>query len=224
MSGIRRILFFVSLTASALFAQAAPGTIQATGSATLSVKPDQMVLDVSVITQATTAAQAAQQNATLTTSVIAALQQVLGSSGSIQTVSYSLTPRYSTTPGQMSQIVGFNAQNTVRTTSYDLTLAGPLIDAANQAGANSIGGLSFGLQDPGPSLLQALSQAAKQAQAHAAAIAGGLGAKAGAVLSAVEGSSVAPVLVGVAAGGSGTPVITGTVTVSASVTVTVQLQ
>jgi len=62
-----------------------------------------------------------------------------------------------------------------------------LIDAANQAGANIVGGLSVGLQNPEPLLEQALTLASKQATAQAAAIAAGLGSKLGAVLSAQEG-------------------------------------
>lgn len=202
-----------------------PGTIQATGTATVNAKPDQVQLDVTVVTQGSTAALAGQQNATQTNAMIAALQQVLGRSGTIETVGYSLYPRYSTSANQTSTIVGYTAQNTVRATSYDLSLAGPLIDAANQAGAGSVGGLSFGLQDSEPTRLQALTLAGKQAQAHAVAIAAGLGGKTGTVVSAVEGTYASPTPIYAAGAGasSSTPVVTGTVSVSATVTITMQL-
>jgi uncharacterized protein YggE len=72
---------------------------------------------------------------------------------------------------------------------------------------------------------QALTQATKQATAHASAIAAGLGGKLGAVLSAQEGSSYTPVVVGgsSAAMPVTTPVQTGTVTVYATVTIQVGL-
>jgi hypothetical protein len=107
----------------------------------------------------------------------------------------------------------------------DLTLIGRLIDAANQAGATSVGGLTLGLQNPAPSLQQALAAASKQALANAGAIASGLGGKTGAVISAQQSSAYTPVL-GVIGGAPGatTPVQTGPVSVSATVTVTVQLQ
>jgi len=220
------LFLLAPLIGTAVFAQSAtPGTLQGTSSATLNVKPDQVQLDVSVVTQANTAAQAGQQNATQTAAMIAALQQVVGNAGNIQTVGYSIYPRYNNAYGQNSVIIGYTAQNTVEVTAYDLTKAGPLIDAANQAGAGSVGGLTFGLQDPEPSHLQVLTLAAKQAQAHAAAIAAGLGAKAGAVISAVE-ATASPVYTvpGLVAGASATtPILTGTVSVSATVTVTVQL-
>jgi uncharacterized protein len=217
------VLIAAGLAAATLSAQSAPGTVQASGSATLSVNPDMVRLDISVITQGTTAQQAAQQNATQTTAVINALKQVLGGSGSVQTVSYSVNPRYNNSPGQNDVIVGYTVTNSVRVTSNDLTLPGSLIDTANQAGASNVGGLAFGLQNSDPYIQQALTAAAKQAQANAAAIAAGLGGKTGAVISAQESSSYSPIVTPGIAAGVQTPVLTGTVSVSATVTVTVQL-
>ena len=206
-------------------AQTAVPSVQANGSATLTAKPDQAQLDVGVVTNGATAQDASQQNASLSISVQAALSKVLGSAGTLQTVSYYVTPRYSTTPNQPSAIIGYTASNTVRVTTTDLTQIGLLIDAANQAGANSVGGLSFGLQNPEPLVEQALTLATKQATAHAGAIAAGLGVKLGAVLSAQEGSSYTPIVVGTASAGGAvtTPVQTGVVTVYATVTIQVGL-
>jgi uncharacterized protein YggE len=206
-------------------AQTAVPSVQANGSATLTAKPDQAQLDVGVVTNGATAQDASQQNANLSTTVQAALSKVLGSAGTLQTVSYYVSPRYSNSPNQPSVIIGYTASNTVRVTTTDLTQIGLLIDAANQAGANSVGGLSFGLQNPEPLVEQALTLATKQAIAHAAAIAAGLGNKLGAVLSAQEGSSYTPIVVGAASAGAAvtTPVQTGTVTVYATVTIQVGL-
>jgi len=216
------LIFLLCLAPAVAAAQTAAGTIQATGTVTLNVNPDQLQINVTVVTSAATASQAAQQNATQTNAVIAALNQVLGQAGNIQTASYSLYPQYGNTLNPA--IVSYTASNSLEVTSTVLSLAGPLIDAANQAGANQIGGLAFGLQNPDPSLQQALTAASKQALAHAGAIAAGLGAKAGAVVSAQQSTSVTPVMVvpGVA-NGAATPVVTGTVSVSATVTVTTAL-
>ena len=214
-------LLLLMLCCCAMAAQTAVPSVQANGSATIAVKPDQAQLDVGVVTNGATAQDASQQNASLSNTVQAALSKVLGSAGTLQTVSYYVTPRYSNTPNQTSVIVGYTASNTVRVTTTDLSQIGLLIDTANQAGANSVGGLSFGLQNPEPFVEQALTQATKQAIAHAAAIAAGLGGKLGAVLSAQEGSSYAPVVVGGPSATSAvvTPVQTGTVTVYATVTI-----
>src|SRR5205085_168762 len=183
-------------------------------------------LEVGVVTNGATAQESAQLNATQTTAVLNAVKAVLGANGTVQTESYSLYPRYSNDQRQPSVIIGYTTTNMVRVTTIDLSSVGRLIDAANQAGANSVGGLSFGLIDPEPLVEQALSQATKRALAHAAAIAAGLGGKAGTVLSAQEGVSYTPLPVtgaGIAAAPT-TPVQTGTVTVYATVTINVQLQ
>jgi hypothetical protein len=218
------LLVCLPLLAAAQLAQISSGAIQAIGSATISVNPDQAQLDVGVVTQGATAQDAGQQNASLTTTVLNALKGVLGASGTIQTIGYSVSPRYSTTQGQPSVIIGYTASNTVQATTVDLSLIGRLIDTANQAGANSVGNLSFGLQNPEPIVEQALGLAAKQAQAHATAIAAGLGAKTGTVISALEGASVTPIVSpGVAGTAATTPIQTGTVKVTASVTISVRL-
>jgi uncharacterized protein YggE len=202
-----------------------PRTVQATGNSTISANPDQATLDVGVVTNAGTAQDSAQQNATMTTAVLTAVKTVLGSSGSVQTVSYTVSPRYSTSPGQTNVIIGYTTSNMVRVTTSDLSIIGKLIDAANQAGANSVGGLSFGLQDPEPKLQQALTAATKQAMTHASAIASGLGATLGPVVNAQQGSAYTPIVIGgVMAGAATTPVQTGTVNVYATVTVMVSLQ
>ncbi|HEY1218714.1 MAG: SIMPL domain-containing protein [Bryobacteraceae bacterium] len=212
----------IFLAAAALPAQIPAGSVQATATATLNVNPDQLQLGVSVTTSASTASQAAKENATQTNAVITALTQMLGQTGSIQTTGYSLNPQYSNSANP--SIVGYTVSNSLQVTTTVLSLAGPLIDAANQAGANNISGLTFGLQNPDPTLEQALSAAAKQALAQAGAIASGLGGRAGAVISAQQNTSVTPVQAMAAAGAAnGTPVITGTVSISASVTVTVGL-
>ncbi|HYW41267.1 MAG TPA: SIMPL domain-containing protein [Bryobacteraceae bacterium] len=219
-----RTLSVCLVTTAALFAQAAAGTVQATGNASLGVNPDQASISIGVVTQGITAQDAAQQNATLSTTVQAAIRGVLGANGTIQTTSYSVSPRYNN--ANPATIVGYTASNSVLVTTYDLSIIGKLIDTANGAGANNVGGVTFGLRNPDPFVAQALSQAAKQALTYAAAIAAGLNAHTGAVVSAQEGSTYTPVYApGVAAGAAAsTPIQTGAVTVTANVTVVVQMQ
>jgi len=224
MSRIRPLLLALVFASAPLGAQTNPaGSIQASGNATISVQPDQATLTAGVVTQATTAQDAASQNATQTAAMIKALTAVLGTNGTIQTIYYSLSPRYSNTSNQAPVIIGYTASNTVQVVTNNLNLVGPLIDAANQAGGNNIGGPNFGLQNPEPAMQQALAAASKQALAHASAIAAGLGAKIGSVISAHEGTSVTPIVAGAPVAASATPIQTGTVNVSATVTVTVAM-
>src|ERR1041385_7723912 len=148
-----RLCFMLLLTSAILPAQTqTSGTIQATGDATINVAPDQAQLTVGVITQGATAQDAAQQNATQTAAMLSALKNVLGTGGTVQTIGYSVSPRYSN--GPTPTVIGYTASNTVQVTTINLSLVGTLIDAANQAGANNVSGISFSLQDPEPILQQ----------------------------------------------------------------------
>jgi uncharacterized protein len=214
----------VLLLLASLAGAQSTNTIQASGSATRNVKPDMAQLTIGVVTEATTAQAASDQNAAAADAVIKALQAVLGTSGSIQTAYYSISPRYSNQPNTTPTLIGYTVNNTVQVTTTNVALVGKLIDAGNAAGANTVNGPNFGLQDPEPETQLALAAASKQALAHAAAIASGLGSKTGAVVSAQESSTVSPILAGV--GGlatAATPIQTGTVNVSAHVTVTVAM-
>ena len=131
MAKLFSVLGVLTLAGMASAQTASPGTIQATGTVTLSVNPDQAQLDVSVITQSTTAQQAAQQNAAQTNTVINALKQVLGASGTVQTINYSIYPNNT---GQGNVVTGYTASNTVRVTTSDLTQPGPIIDTAQPGG------------------------------------------------------------------------------------------
>jgi uncharacterized protein YggE len=215
------ILMGAVIAAAFLPAQTTPGSVQATGSATINVPPDQAQLSVGVITQGASAQEAGTLNATQSTAVQNALKSILGVSGTVQTTGYSVYPRYSN--GNTPTIIGYTASNTVQVTTTNLSIIGTLIDTANQAGANNVSGVSFGLQNPDPYLQQALTAATKQALAHAAAIGAGLGLRTGSVISASEGSSYTPVIAGAAPTASSTPIQTGTVGVSATVTVSVAL-
>ncbi len=216
----RPLLLSIFLIGSALYGQ---NGIQATGTANISVNPDQAQMSVGVVTQGNSAQEAASLNSTQATAVQNALKTLLGTSGTIQTISYSVYPRYNN--ANPPAIIGYTASNTVQVVTTNLGILGNLIDTANQAGANNVSGISFGLQNPEPVVQQALTQASKQAIAHAGAIAAGFNGKVGSVLSAQQSSSYAPIAgaPGDVAAGSSTPVQTGTVSVTASVTVNVAL-
>lgn len=161
--------------------------VQATGEATVSAKPDQAVVDIGVVSQATTAAAAAAQNAKQTTAVLADLDRVLGPGKKLRTTSYSVQPNYQTAkPGSTPTISGYTATNTVEVTLDDLDLVGKVLDAATGAGANVIQRLQYELKDPSSVHAQALREAAEKAKAAAEAIAAGLGVKVLRVLSSQE--------------------------------------
>jgi uncharacterized protein YggE len=183
-------------------------------------------VDISVVTQGTTAQDATSSNATQAGAVITALQGLVGSNSNIKTTSYYLSPVYNNPPpGQSATIIGYTVTNTVEVTLTDLSQVGKVIDTAIQSGANRVQGISFDLLDRNPVIAQALKSAAGRARAQADAIASGLNVHTGAVLHASEGVNTAiPMPLGAAAAAApATPIETGLVIVQASVTLEVAI-
>ena len=200
-------------------------SIRVSGEGSVTAIPDQASISVGVVNQAPTAEQATDENAQKVTNVIAEVRKVIGGAGQVQTVSYSLSPVY-TTPrdGSQPMIVGYTASNTVEVTS-DLTVTGKVIDAATRAGANRVYGLTFGLKDPAPAQGEALKRAAQRARQEADAIAAGLNVRTGNVLSAAEAGASTPILARtlVAGAAASTPVEPGLVSSRATVTIEVEI-
>lgn len=161
--------------------------VQASGEAAVSVKPDQAVIEIGVISQASTAADVAAQNAKQTDAVLADLARLLGGRDKLKTTIYSVRPDYKLPkPGAAAVIYAYSATNIVEVTLDDFAQVGKVVDSASQSGANVIQGLQYRLKNPNTVRAQALRQAAEQAKLSAEAIASGLGLRVIGVLSAEE--------------------------------------
>jgi uncharacterized protein len=230
INGLLVILVCFSLpTAAQEQVEKLPPKIRVSGEATVMAKPDQLQLDLGVVTQAQTSETAAAQNARQLDAVLAELRKALGPAAEIETISYTLHPNYQyPREGGKPTVTGYTATNLVRVTLNDLTAAGKAIDAATQTGANQIRRLQFKLKDEQATQARALREAAAKARAQAEALANALGVNIVRVLSAVEGnSSVQPVrdvmLMSRAEAAAPTPIEPGAIEVRAAVTLTVEI-
>jgi len=161
--------------------------VQATGQASITVKPDQCLISIGVVTQAPTAASVAAQNAKQTDAVLGELHKLVGDADHLRTTNYSVRPVYETPKhGAPAVIAGYSATNVVEVTLDDLSQVGKLIDTATQTGANRIQSLEFRLKDTQRVRGQALREAAARAKLNAEAIAAGLGVHVLRVISAAE--------------------------------------
>jgi uncharacterized protein len=164
--------------------------VQATGNATILAKPDQVLIEIGVVTQEATAVTAAAQNAKENDRLVTELQRLLGGKNQLATTSYSVRPNYRyPKPGAALALVGYIATNVVTITLDDLGQVGKIIDAATQSGANSIHGLQYRLKNARSVRDQALRDAAARAKSSADSIASGLGLRVIRILSAEEGAS-----------------------------------
>jgi len=206
-----------------------PHFVRASGEAVVSAKPDRAKINIGVASQAPTAQAASAHNAEESTKVIEAIKQALGSGGTVKTSGYSLAPRYEYPQNQSPHLIGYEATNSVDVTVDELPLLGKVIDAATQAGANNINGISFTLKDDSAVREQALSEAAKKARANAEALARALNVQPGAILEAEPSELPAvrprpmPMMAMKVAAGPATPVEAGDLDIRASVTVTLEV-
>ena len=217
------LLTLVSASLSAQTTMLRGSFVRAVGQSTVSVKPDLARIDFSVVTQAATAQDASSQNASRAASLISQLQ-LFSPNADIRTLNYSLTPNY-TYPrdGGLPTLVGYTVSNTIRLTTNDLANTGAIIDRGIQAGANQVSSLQFGLKDEQPARAQALRQATAQAKAHADAMAAGGGLHTGAFRSIEEGVVAGSVTGPVGAAAPSTPIVSGSVDITATVTIEVDL-
>lgn len=125
---------------------------------------------------------------------------------------------------QYPRIVGFRATNTVQVTVPDTAIVGRVIDAALQAGANELGGITFSLSTASSTRArtEAYQEAVAAAHADATAIASAAGLQITGVKSISEDGSccVGPIYAAAgSAGSASTPVLAGQQTVQVSLNV-----
>ncbi|HUA26869.1 MAG TPA: SIMPL domain-containing protein [Steroidobacteraceae bacterium] len=208
-----------------------PATIQVTGEAQVSETPDRVYIDIGVSTRAPRSEDAASHNAARVATVIAAVKRAAGPDAQLTTTEYSVSPDYSyPRGGGTATVVGYTVSNVVQVRLDDLRRVGGVIDAATQAGSNTVQNIRFALRDEQVPRNQALRQAVLNASQDAGALADALGLKVVRVLAVDEGSpQVEPVyprgrvFAQVQAAAAPTPVETGTLDVSATVTLTVEV-
>ena len=218
------------LTSFAAAQQSPPGlhTVKASGEATIRAQPDEAEISLGVETQAADAKTAVTQNAAQSNHMISAIRQVLGNAGEIETREYAITPEYKYQPDKAPVLTGYRANHTVAVRTHELALVGKILDTATAAGANKIQGIAFTLRNDEALRAQALSKAAQTARVNAEAIASGLNLHVVRVLEA-ESEQTTPVRplfarAQVMAGDVSTPIQTPAIEVSATVTVTLEVQ
>jgi uncharacterized protein len=155
---------------------AAPAWLRVHGEATVSVKPDEAQIDIGVITEATTAEGAADQNNKRSDALIRGLR-ALFPAGSIKSINFSVNPNYRYRREGPPVIAGYTANNTVHLLLNDSSRLPAALGIAIKSGANSINRLDFTLRNETPVRTQALAEAAQQAQAGAEALAASLNVK-----------------------------------------------
>jgi uncharacterized protein YggE len=202
------------------------GSITVTGSATVNVVPDMATISLGVTTTGDTAAAAMAANNDAVSAVIARLIAAKVADRDMQTSSLSVNPNWVTNAaGTGQEVKGYIASNMLMVQIRALDTTGAILDAAITDGANTLNGLSFGLQDQRPVEDEARKAAVADAVARAKLFAEAAGEKLGPIISITEGGGYVPpvAMMTKMAAASPVPVAAGEVGVSAAVTIVWQL-
>ncbi len=202
------------------------------GAAQLEKPADQLRIRVGVVTESDEAPTALRENSRQMNDVIDALKRTGLTDKEYQTSQFQIQPVYTRRPRQApvdwkARIIGYRVSNSLNVKTKKLDLAGELIQAANEAGANSIDSISFGLADPRTHRSEAIRVATANAIADATTLAAAAGLRLVRVLSITLDQAAAPRPIPIQRMSAGMamaeaappPIQPGDVTVHASVTV-----
>lgn len=151
------IVFFVSLFLYTKFAGPIPFSITnvtsnksdaftITGVGIVSVKPDIATVNVGVQATGTTVKEV-QDNLNKNINAVSTAVKKLGvDEKDIKTSNYNMYPNYDYTSSRQ-KIVGYNASSSLTIKVRDIEKANSVVDAATGAGANTVGDISFDVDD-----------------------------------------------------------------------------
>ena len=182
----------VPAAAPAPAAPAAIETVSVNGTGRVELTPDRAVFTVGVQTMAPSVAAAVQENNARASAIIAALKRQGAADRQIRTSQVSIYPQQEQQDGRAPKIVGYQVSNSITVIHEDPAAVGKLLQAAVDAGANSVSGVGFTVSDPARGRDGALQAAFADARAKADVLARAAGRTLGRVLSIVEGGAVRP--------------------------------
>lgn len=202
------------------------GELHVNGRGEVEAKPDVATIRLAVITEAEQAEQAAAENAKRAQQVIKEIRSLNIPEKDIQTTGLIVSPVYSYDQERdFRRIVGYRAENAV-SVEAPVDQVGEVLDTGVQAGANEVSGINFGLRDERPYREAALEAAVKAAHYEARVVSDAMG------LSLLPPSEVrvepegGPILfradIRAEKSLAATPVMPGTLTISAQVQITYQ--
>jgi uncharacterized protein YggE len=164
------------------------GGITVTGVGTITSVPNEASFTIGVQTQGSTAREALAANSEQMRRVIAAVKAAGVDKSDIKTQDVSVSANYA----DEGRIDGYSARNSVLVTIRNLSKAGPILDAASNAGANEVYGPMLSRSDEDELQAKALRGAVEDARKKAEVLADAAGVQLGRVTALTEGSSGGP--------------------------------
>lgn len=210
-------------------AGATPATVSVSGVGIVTTTPDTASVQLGITVTEPTLADAQNQASTQMQAIIDALVASGVEEKDIQTSSYyvSVVQNYDSN-GNPSEVTNFQVQNLVNVVVRNIDDVGPILDGAVAAGANTVYGVNFYVDDSSTSSSEARALAVQDAEKRAQELATAAGMTLGPVVSITEGYSSGPIYgkggnAGAAESAAPAPIQVGTTTIQVDVTVVYQL-
>jgi uncharacterized protein len=164
-------------------------TVSVSGHGQVNVPPDTASVSIGIDVIQPTLGQAQEQATAQATTLIEALKAAGIADEDIQTAYFSVNIlRDYSENGDPTQITGFEIMNQLQLTVRDTDMLGDLLDEAVTAGANSINGVSFYVDDQTAAASEARRLAVTDARTKAEELAAAAGLRLGPVVSIAEGT------------------------------------
>jgi uncharacterized protein YggE len=166
----------------------APRLISVRGTGRVAVKPDTAVVRLGAEMRAPTVGEATADVARRGSAVLERLKALGVADRDIATVAYSIDPVMAPrrTEEDPTRIVAYRVVNMVQVKIRDLAAAGRILDGALAAGANTMSGLHFTVDDPSRPEAEARALAVKAAATTAQQLASSAGVTLGELMSLTE--------------------------------------
>jgi uncharacterized protein len=158
-------------------------TLSVNGSATISLAPDIAYISVGVQSENPDAAIAISDNNQKAAQVVSALKAAGVAERDIRTSNFSIYPYQDYTPQGEPREIKYIVNNTVSVTLRNLGSVGSVLNAAVDAGSNSIHGIQFDLFDKSAAMTGARRAAVDNAKAMAEEMASAAGVQLGPIQS-----------------------------------------
>ena len=171
---------------------AAAETVSVSGVGRATLTPDRASFSVGVQSMGPSVAAAVQENNQRVAAIVAAMRKLGATDREIRTSQLSIYPQQDHQPNRAPRIVGYQVSNNVTVVRNDPTEAGRYVQAAVDAGANTVSGVHFTVSDPARGRDTALQAAFADARAKADVLARAAGRTIGRALAITEGTAVTP--------------------------------
>lgn len=186
----------------------------------VTIVPDMATINVGVRTEAESVTDALDGNTAQANNIARVLKEMGIEEKDIQTSNFNIYPNERWNP-MTGEVEGryFVVENTVNVTVRELSMLGEVLNTVVEAGANSIYGISFNVEDRSAAVAEARDLAIADAQVKAEAIAASAGVQLGEIISisVFEGSAPFSYYDGMGGGAvmeAEVPIAAGTLTIT----------